>query len=142
MVFFSELLQRNERALRARVAGCVSRSGIRCGRRSRRLHFWSGRFVFSRRGIGRVHADGMISDLLLERRHVGEVEWRRAGQCVLHELRPDWKRGPGTRLFLAERILFIVEADPHTGGDLRREANEPGVRVILRRSGFSCSRPF
>src|SRR5882762_8068955 len=81
----------------------------------------------------------MLADLLLERDDVGEIQRGHSGRRALHEFEPDWKRSARSRFLFAKGDLFVVKADPHSGGDLRRVADKPRVGVVLRRAGFSRS---
>ena len=117
----------------------VRRCGLRRRRRGccGRLGFALGGFVFGWCGVGCVHVDGVVVGLLLERDHVCEFDFGHTGQSGLHELQPDGQRGASAGFLFTQRNLLVVETDPHSGCELRREADEPGVGVILRRAGLS-----
>ena len=82
----------------------------------------------------------MIAGLLLERNDIGEIDWRHSGERALHELQPNRQRGARAGFFFAKRNLLVVEANPDAAGDLRREADEPRVGVILCRTRLTGRR--
>src|SRR5262249_8881226 len=57
----------------------------------------------------------------------------------LHELRPDGDRHVGCEPVRQNR-LRLIEADPDSGGERWREADEPGVVEVVGRPGLACSR--
>src|SRR2546428_202254 len=81
----------------------------------------------------------MLGRLLFERHDIGEVKNGLARERALHEFEPKRKGGARASFFLSERDLFVVKANPDSGSKLRREADEPRVRVVLRRAGLSGS---
>ena len=71
----------------------------------------------------------------------GHGEFRRWQGCrdSLHEIGPDRQRNTrGIRLTTDCR--WLIEADPDTGDDRRREPDEPRVSVIVGRARFAANR--
>ena len=58
----------------------------------------------------------------------------------LHELPPDRERYRGAVLAVAERAL-LVEPHPGPHGDVRVEADEPAVGVVIDRAGLAAQGP-
>ena len=58
----------------------------------------------------------------------------------LHDVDPDRERGLGAGLVVADRLL-LIEADPDADRDVRIEADEPRVGVVVGRAGLAAERP-
>ena len=62
-----------------------------------------------------------------------------AGHRLGHEVGPDGRRRLAARL-AAPELLHVVEADPDRGQQVGREADEPGVALVVRRAGLARRR--
>ena len=78
---------------------------------------------------------------LFERNHIREIRNGSSREGALHKFEPDRQRRARAGLALAEGNLLVIEAHPHTGGNLWRVSYEPGIGVILRGAGLSRGRP-
>ena len=63
-----------------------------------------------------------------------------AVDVALHERHPDRQRGQRARLVRPERLLDVV-AHPHADRDVRIEADEPRVGVVVDGAGLAGERP-
>src|SRR5690606_20489428 len=75
-----------------------------------------------------VDEDDVVRD-----REIGD---RHPFERAAHELAPDRGGGAAAGLLLAEGFLRVV-ADPDPGEELRREADEPRVVLVVRRPGLA-----
>src|SRR5690348_12576094 len=114
------------------------RRSLRGRGRNGRFHLGRGWFFFLGRRVWRVHVHLVIQRLLLERDNAGEIQHRLTFQRGFHELQPDRKSCPRSGFFLTKRNLLVVETHPHSTSQLRREAHEPGVRIVLCRARLSA----
>ena len=90
-------------------------------------------------GVGNVDVNVMFQGLFLEGNDVGEIDDRHACHTLLHKFNPDGKSGLRTAFAFTQGNLLVVVADPNACGDLRREADEPRVREVLRGAGLAAS---
>ena len=107
----------------ARLGPCDERLGNRAGS------------PFRRRGASLV--DRHEHDI------AGRLELRRFlafADPRLHHLHPDRQRGFGAGHVAADRAL-LIEADPDADRDVRIEADEPGIGVVVGRAGLAADRP-
>ena len=129
-----------------RRSPCAARAGPRRNLRRRARSRWArlrrdrpGTRISSPSRLGeqaRLAIDAREHDPL---RH-GEIAHRIRRRRRLHELDPDRQRGARAGLAPAEEAALVV-ADPHAGDDVRREAHEPGVGLLVRRAGLAGERP-
>ena len=99
-----------------------------------------GEFFFGS-GVGNVDVNFVFEGLFLEGDYVGKVDDGHAGHTLLHKFNPDRKSGLRATFAFAQRNLFVVEADPDTRGDLRREADEPGIGEVLGGASLAACGP-